>query len=70
MEDNNILQVKSGEPRSELQQAYDQIAVLEAKVENLELKNAELKAKIWCLRYDINEINDIIFGEEKEYPDD
>lgn len=35
-DDNNIMLVKSGEPRTELQQAYDQIAVLEAKIENLE----------------------------------
>ena len=35
-DDNNIMLVKSGEPRTELQQSYDQIAVLEAKIENLE----------------------------------
>lgn len=75
MEDNNIMLVKSGQPRTELQQAYDQIAVLEAKNENLELENAELKAKLWCLRYDMTEIKSILFDKEKdeeegEYPDD
>ena len=35
-DENNILLVKSGKPRTELQQAYDYIAVLEAKIENLE----------------------------------
>ena len=43
MKENNIMLVRSGEPRTELQQAYDRIAVLEAKIENLELKNKELR---------------------------
>lgn len=42
-EENNILLVKSGKSRTELQQAYDYIAVLEAKVENLERQLREVK---------------------------
>lgn len=71
MDENNIMLVKSGEPRTELQQAYDQIAVLEAKIENLELENTNLKDKLWYLKYDlIREINDILFGEDEEDFDD
>lgn len=52
MTDNNILLVKSGEPRSELQQAYDQIALLEAKIENLELENGNMRCIIAGLKMD------------------
>lgn len=49
MEDNSIVLVHSGEPRTPLQQAYDQIAVLECKIENLELENGSLRNKLWRL---------------------
>lgn len=61
MEENNILLVHSGEPRTELQQAYDQIAVLECKIENLELENGSLRNKLWRLVKSYEEVKECLY---------
>lgn len=60
-DDNNIVLVKSGEPRTELQQAYDQIAILEAKIENLELENNNMYCIIRCLGIDDEKIREALY---------
>ena len=61
MEENNILRVHSGEPRTELQQAYDQIAVLECKIENRELENGSLRNKLWGLVKSYEEVKECLY---------
>lgn len=59
-DDNNIMLVKSGEPRTELQQAYDQIAILEAKIENLERDLNMYKEKNYHLRESVKNLLEVI----------
>ena len=60
-DDNNIMLVKSGEPRTELQQAYDQIAILEAKIENLELENNNMHCIIRSLEIDNEKMREALY---------
>ena len=60
MNDHNIMLVKSGEPRTELQQAYDQIAVLEAKIENLERDLNMYHEKNRCLHESLKNLLEVI----------
>lgn len=60
-DDNNVMLIKSGEPRTELQQAYDQIAVLEAKIENLELENNNMRCIIRSLEIDNEKMREALY---------
>lgn len=60
-DDNNVMLIKSGEPRTELQQAYDQIAVLEAKIENLELENNNMRCIIRSFEIDNEKMREALY---------